>query len=70
MDSVFVSAQKLYVLFSLAGNTEKTLYWVERGFIKRDPDLPYIAVVSFLEPYHNEPRFLDIVKAMNLNLEN
>ena len=68
MDSVFVSPQKLFVIYALAGNTEKTLYWLERAYIKRDPDIPYIAVLSYLKPYRDEPRFIDIVKGLKLNL--
>ena len=70
MDKTFVSPQKLFVIYALAGNTEKTLYWLERAYIKRDPDIPYIAVLSYLKPYRDEPRFIDIVKGLSLNQRN
>jgi adenylate cyclase len=69
-DTVFVPSQTLFTLFALAENREMTLHWVERNYIRRDPTMPYIAVFCILKPYHNEPRFIDIVKSMDLKLDN
>jgi hypothetical protein len=67
-DSVFIPVQILYTFYSLAENTEKTLYWTERAFIKRDPTMPYLTCSAFLKPYRNEPRFIELVQGMKLNL--
>jgi len=68
-DSAFVSAATLIMLYGLAGNTDKTMDWIERGYIRRDPDMPYIAIFPVLKPYRNEPRFIEIVKRMNLTFD-
>jgi len=68
-DSAVVSAQIFQMLYGLAGNTDKTLDWIERGYIRRESNMPYIAIYPFLKPYRNEPRFIEIVKRMNLTFD-
>jgi len=54
------------MLYAYAGNTEKTLFWLERAYIRRDPSNPYLGVIPCLRPYHNEARYIEIIKRMNL----
>ena len=57
-------------LYAFAGDKERTLDWLERGFEMRDPNMPYIGV----SPLHvdlvgDNPRFQDILRKMNLAME-
>ena len=62
------SAQHAYTLYAYGGNTDKALYWLEKAYIRKDPANPYIGVVPNLRPYHDEPRYIEIVERMNLPL--
>ena len=62
------SAQHAYTLYAYGGNTDKALYWLEKAYIRKDPANPYIGVIPNLRPYHDEPRYIEIVERMNLPL--
>ena len=48
---------------------DKALDWLEKGYEIHDPTMPYIATHCFnLDPLFSNPRFLAIVKKMNLPL--
>jgi predicted Zn-dependent protease len=64
----FASAQHAIMLYAYGGNTDKALYWLEKAYIRRDPANPYIGVVPNLRPYHDEPRYIEIMQRMNLPL--
>jgi tetratricopeptide (TPR) repeat protein len=48
---------------------EKAVEWFEKGYEIRDQTMPYIGTKMFcLEPLFNNPRFIEILKKMNLPL--
>lgn len=54
-------------LYLLAENREKSLYWMEKMYIRRDPNLPYYAVIGPLtKGYQQEPRYIEIMERINL----
>jgi len=66
--ATFVSAQQVMMLYAYGGNTDKFLYWLEKMYIRKDPDNPYIGVLPIARPYQNEPRYIEIMQRMNLPL--
>lgn len=64
----FVSAQHATMLYAYGGDTEKTLFWLERAYIRKDPSNPYLGVIPSLRPYHGEARYIEIIQRMNLPL--
>lgn len=70
LDGVYVSAQTLQILYAMADNKDKVLDWIERGYIRRDPDMPYIGVNGLLFPFREDSRFQEILERMNLSAEN
>ena len=64
----FASAQHAIMLYSYGGNKEKALYWLEKAYIREDPANPYMGVVPYLRPYHDEPRYIEIMQRMDLPL--
>ena len=66
--SEFISTQVLMSLYAYAGNTDKFLYWLEKTYIRKNPDLPYIGVIPVFKRFENELRYIEIMQRMNLPL--
>lgn len=67
-DSLFVAAQSMQYYYALSGNEDKTMDWIEKGFIRKDPDMSVIAIHPLLKPFKNNSRYKEIVNRMNLPL--
>jgi len=66
-DTTFVPPSLILQLYTLAGDTENILYWIEKLYIRRDPNLPYWAITGPLsKDYQDEPRYIEIMKRINL----
>jgi len=71
-----VLAQKEYTApaamacrYMMVDRPDKALEWLEKGFELHDPVMPYIATHGyFFEPLFDNPRFIDILRKMNLPL--
>lgn len=64
-----ISPMDMALRYIMANQPDKALDWIEKGFELHDPTMTYIATKIFnLEPLFNNPRFLSIVKKMNLPL--
>ena len=61
-----LSAQTFQVLYHIAGAEEKSLDWLEKGYIRRDADMPYIKAVYYARYYRSHPRYQEILNKMNL----
>ncbi|NQU84635.1 MAG: hypothetical protein HQ541_02635 [Mariniphaga sp.] len=56
--------------YMMANQTDKAMDWLEKGFELHEPAMTYIATkILDFEPLFNNPRFMDIVKKMNLPVE-
>ena len=49
-----------------AGQNRRALDWLERSFAERNPMMPYLSTYPFWDPLHDEPRFLDLLRRINL----
>lgn len=52
--------------YALAGEKTQALGWLEKALEMRDPNMPYVSVDPALDTLRNTPRFLDILRRMNL----
>jgi len=68
-DNQFIPVQNIYTFYSMSGNKEQFLHWLERAYIKRDPTMPYLTAAPFFNQWRNESRYLNIVNAMNLSIK-
>jgi hypothetical protein len=50
----------------MAGNKEKTLDWLEKGYELRDPVTPYIGYPFFASLLLNEPRYQKLLTELNI----
>ena len=60
------SAQHANMLYAYGGDEEKMFFWLDRMYIRRDPASPYLAVQPYLRSYQDHPRYLEILKRLNL----
>jgi len=51
--------------FILAGDVGNALYWLEKAYEERDPNLPYLLIPVY-DGLREEPRFQEIARKMNL----
>jgi TolB-like protein len=64
-----ISPIELAYRYIMANQPDKAMNWLEKGFELHDPTMTYIATKMFnLDPLFSNPRFIDIVKKMNLPL--
>lgn len=57
-------AELMYHFYAMGGNTDKTLDWVEKAYIRGDPGIPFLNIVPTLDPYRSEPRFKEIINRL------
>jgi tetratricopeptide (TPR) repeat protein len=66
-----ISQVAMAIRYIYADRPDKAMDWLEKGFEEHDPIMPFIATkASNFEPLYDNPRFIDIVKKMNLPLPN
>jgi hypothetical protein len=72
-DTLAAISQQVYIgpwfiayPYAAAGETEKTLEWLEKGFEIGDPNMPYIEEPVFVDLLSDEPRYQDLLRRMNM----
>jgi TolB-like protein len=64
-----VASMDMAIRYMCANQPEKAMDWLEKGYDMHDPQLAYMATKTFnLDPIFNNPKFIAIVKKMNLPL--
>jgi TolB-like protein len=66
----YIPPADIAYIYSLAGNKERTLDCLEKAYKMHDPNLIYSGVYPQFTFIHNEPRFKDLLKKMNLPINN
>ena len=66
----YINPYEFSVRYSLLGQYEKAMDWLEKGFELRDQNMPYIATGFFSDSLFSNPRFIAIMKKMNLPMPN
>jgi TolB-like protein len=62
----YVIPADIVELYGMAGNKEKTLEWIEKGYELRDPVTPYIGRPFFTSLLINEPRYHGLLSKLNI----
>ena len=64
-----ISPIDMAIRYIMANQPDKAMDWIEKGFEIHDPNMPYITTRMYsFDPLFSNPRFIDIIKKMNLPL--
>ena len=63
--TTFVLPTEIANWYCYAGDGERCLYWLERAYEVRDPNLPYLWYPDY-DSVRSDPRFRDLLKRMKL----
>ncbi len=69
-DTSKLMAQTMFNFYAITGDVDKTLDWIEKSYIRRDPDIPAINAIPILNPYRNEPRLIEIINRLKFQNPN
>ena len=64
-----VGSTDMALRYIMANKPDKAMDWIEKGYETHDPSMPYITTHCFnLDPLFSNPKFIAIIKKMNLPL--
>jgi tetratricopeptide (TPR) repeat protein len=63
----YIIPSDIVFLYAIAGNKEKALEWLEKGYELRDPLTPYIGYPFFTSLLLNEPRYQELIRKLNIS---
>jgi len=55
--------------YALAGEKEKAIEWLEKGWDLHDPYLPYIGLTPYFDDLHPDPRFQELLRKLKLRVD-
>jgi serine/threonine protein kinase/TolB-like protein/Tfp pilus assembly protein PilF len=64
--TAYVSPNEIARFYGLMGDRDHTFEWLENGYAERSGRMEYMKVEVFLEPFHSDPRYIDLLKRMGL----
>jgi len=64
--SEYTSPNEIARYYALMGDRDHAFEWLEKGYAERSGRMEYIKVEDSLEPFHSDPRYIDLLKRMGL----
>jgi len=62
----YVSPNEMASFYALMGDRDHAFEWLEKGYAERSGRMEYLKDDDFFEPYHSDPRYIDLLKRMGL----
>jgi eukaryotic-like serine/threonine-protein kinase len=62
----YVSPNEVARYYGLMGDRDHTFEWLEKGYAERSSRMEYLKTEAYLEPFHSDPRYRDLLKRMGL----
>jgi len=62
----YVSPYDIARYYALMGDRDHTFEWLEKAYAERSGTMEYIKTEDFFEPFHSDPRYIDLLKRMGL----
>jgi serine/threonine protein kinase/TolB-like protein len=64
----YVSPNEMARYYGLMGDSDHAFEWLEKGYAERSSQMEYLKIEEYLEPFHSDPRYIDLLKRMGLPL--
>ncbi len=62
----YISPNEFARYYGLMGDRDHAFEWLEKGYAERSGRMEYLKVEEYLEPFHSDPRYIDMLKRMGL----
>ncbi len=62
----YVSPYWIAYNYGLMGDRDHAFEWLEKAYVERSGELEYIKIHEAFEPFHSDPRYIDLLKRMGL----
>jgi TolB-like protein/Tfp pilus assembly protein PilF len=62
----YVAPNEIALFYALMGDRDHTFEWLEKGYAERSGPMESIKIEDSLEPFHSDPRYIDLLKRMGL----
>ena len=62
----YVSPNDVARYYGLMGDRDQMFEWLEKGYTQRSSRMEYLKVEEYLEPFHSDPHYIDLLKRMGL----
>ena len=64
----YISPNEIAGQYALMRDADHTFEWLEKGYREHSAQMEYIKIADFLEPFHSDPRYQNLLKRMGLPL--
>jgi TolB-like protein/tetratricopeptide (TPR) repeat protein len=64
--TTYVSPWQIGTLYTRAGMKDEALEWLEKAYIARDQNMPYLGVDPIFDTLHDDPRYQGLLRKMKL----
>ena len=62
----YISPYEIARSYAMMGDRDHTFEWLEKAYAERSGNMEYMKTEVFLEPFHSDPRYIDLLKRMGL----
>jgi eukaryotic-like serine/threonine-protein kinase len=62
----YVSPNEFARFYGLMGDRDHAFEWLEKGYSERSGRMEYLKIEEYLDPFHSDPRYIDLLKRMGL----
>jgi eukaryotic-like serine/threonine-protein kinase len=62
----YISPSDIAMQYALMGDRDHTFEWLEKAYQERSGRMEYIKAEDFLQPFHSDPRYVDLLRRMGL----
>jgi serine/threonine protein kinase/Tfp pilus assembly protein PilF len=63
----YVSPYAIATYYALMQDREQTFAWLEKAYAERSGRMEYVKTEDFFKPFRSDPRFVDLLRRMNMN---
>jgi len=62
----YVAPYQIATMYALMGDRDHTFEWLEKAYAEHSGRMEYVKAEYFFEPFHSDPRYIDMLRRMGL----